>query len=581
MEALVQVMEPLGEDLSIFVSPSETGADRCRQALKLLYDTHSRLAPDSLTPGHHKQDDGHKKALEALVNISQEVFPLGPVQQLRVTNDVDVEQIWAYLEVRNGGMLPILSKLTSKFKKERLSKPMREVKASFFPPSDIPEVEKSDGGGDIGEGQGLRPSVQGVAIREDDEVQEGLAEEAQGRGADSTHSEEEKKKEDPFFNLDEMDNFIAGAEELAGRGELFDPDDAIDSVMSEDEDDNAVYSDFFGSSLKKRQVRFDHEQDINGERDTSVEEEQEDVDDEEDPEKVIQMIGENGAIDEAEPTKRKKRILELEQQRMEEKPWHLTGEVRASDRPLNSLLEADLVHKRADKPRPLTSLESTMDLEQMVQQRIVDEAFDDVERKEKLGNRDRIAPAEISQMMSTEGLGQVYEREYLSKVEKELGRPESTDESPEHKEINRLFRLVTEKLDLLCNVHSRRKDITLKKSEEAPKSIASIAAGDEAALSRGDETFFAPKEVLDPTKPIGEGEKTKDERARLRRAMKRRRPKITSGPVSKVPEREVTERTDTIDLSRSTKFFEKLSSMDGAKRPIETGPKRTAKRLKL
>lgn len=79
----------------------------------------------------------------------------------------------------------------------------------------------------------------------------------------------------------------------------------------------------------------------------------------------------------------KAKIQELEDEAVAPKPWQLMGETKAELRPDNALLEEDLFFDHTTRQAPVITEETTKTLEEIIRQRIKDQAFDDVERKIK------------------------------------------------------------------------------------------------------------------------------------------------------------------------------------------------------
>ena len=74
-------------------------------------------------------------------------------------------------------------------------------------------------------------------------------------------------------------------------------------------------------------------------------------------------------------------IRKLEAANDAKRDWTLSGEARAADRPLNSLLEEDLEFERAGKPIPIPTAEVSESLEQLIKRRILAFDFQDLVRR--------------------------------------------------------------------------------------------------------------------------------------------------------------------------------------------------------
>ncbi|KAJ2898725.1 U3 snoRNP protein, partial [Coemansia aciculifera] len=74
-------------------------------------------------------------------------------------------------------------------------------------------------------------------------------------------------------------------------------------------------------------------------------------------------------------------ISRLEDEAVDKKHWAMTGEVTSAVRPKDSLLEEDLEFDHVQKPVPIVTQEATQTLEDVIKRRILNEEWDDVERK--------------------------------------------------------------------------------------------------------------------------------------------------------------------------------------------------------
>ncbi|XP_009983684.1 PREDICTED: U3 small nucleolar ribonucleoprotein protein MPP10, partial [Tauraco erythrolophus] len=220
--------------------------------------------------------------------------------------------------------------------------------------------------------------------------------------------------------------------------------------------------------------------------------------------------------------KMSKKIKSLEEQLLEEKPWQLKGEVTGHKRPENSLLEETVLFDHAVRMPPVITEETTFQLEDIIKQRILDEAWDDVVPKEKpkeeaFEYRKRIT---LDHEKSKLSLAEIYEQEYMKLQEQKA----EEEENPEHKEIQEMMDSLFLKLDALCNFH-----FTPKPPVPEVKIVSNLPAlsmEEVAPVAISDAALLAPEEIKEKNKAGDvktDAEKTPTDKKRERRRKKLRK----------------------------------------------------------
>ena len=192
-------------------------------------------------------------------------------------------------------------------------------------------------------------------------------------------------------------------------------------------------------------------------------------------------------------------IRRLEAASVAKRDWTLSGEARAAERPINSLIEEDLEFERVGKPVPVVTNETTEEIEQLIKRRILAREFDEVIRRhaDSTGNTadTRRGRIELDDSKPQSGLAEVYEQEHLKATDPNYLDSRSKQTKKQHAEIDKLWKEVSQQLDLLSNLHfkPKRVEAEIKVVEDKPR----IAMEDARPVGEGlgDESALAPQEV--------------------------------------------------------------------------------------
>lgn len=353
-------------------------------------------------------------------------------------------------------------------------------------------------------------------------------------GPENSDDEEEgiDYNQDPAtLGGDEENEEDAPLKEKASKDDYEESDDDLDGDDQENAND-LMYEDFFAPPPRKasNRNRTPHEKKSwkqapvkrpAGDEDddfTTIENDMDRVrrdlfDDEEEDGSDVDM-----AVDPSDPLSRRsshekrqaaliEQIRALETANVAKREWTLSGEARANNRPLNSLLEEDLEFERSGKPVPVITQEVTEGLEDMIKRRILASDFDEVIRRrpDDVSGKVRRGRIELDDSKATEGLAEIYEKEHLRAIDPE-NNPTAKDEklSKEHAEIEELFADVNRKLDSLTSWHYTPKPPKASLSIVADVAAISMEEAQPTAAAGGmlaaNISMLAPQEVYAPHK---------------------------------------------------------------------------------
>lgn len=265
-------------------------------------------------------------------------------------------------------------------------------------------------------------------------------------------------------------------------------------------------------------------------------------------------------------------IRKLEAANVAKREWTLSGEARAADRPVNSLLEENLDFERAGKPIPVVTAEVSESIEELIKRRILAHDFQDILRRRpddlgtgKDGRRGRV-DFELEDSKSKKGLAEEYEEEYSKQMDPNYVDIKDEKLAKEQKEIERLWREVCGQLDSLSSWHFRPRqpvpqlDIRVDAPAVTMEDARPTAGGEVAGASqlapqevyKGGESSNKKEEVAGKSGlPSAREEMSREDKKRRRRREKERIRKAGGSQEGKTESRAAKEKKEVLgDLKR-------------------------------
>jgi U3 small nucleolar RNA-associated protein MPP10 len=493
-----------------------------------------------------------------------------PLDQLYV-DGFDADQIWEQLRLQNEPLVTELSKRIRSLGKNSDLIRLFPAEKQASEQEDSAAEEQSEAEGSDSEDESEQKETDEEHAHSDSDANSDSDEEEKAVTKKAKVADKKKKKsakknkksrdvaEDGFFDWDEMDKAAEEEEESEGddddaEGDFDGEDDDVDDDMDDDDDDDddddeeesdagdakeMTYKDFFGDPEGESAENEDEDEDEE-EGDESDEEMQAGDDDDEEYPSVKRAKPSDEPVDDDDLAERgimssfqrqrqrlQSQIKELEEEALGDKPWVLKGEVRSGARPENSLLEAVLDYDRPVKVAPVVTVEVSVALEEMIKKRILEDDFDDVIRKFAPNEGDeKNKLEEVSMEKSKEGLGEIYEKEYMKTA---MGFEADDESKKDQEEIDVMFKSLCWKLDALSNYQFTPKPIV--KELQVKPSVPAIAMEEVVPMSVSDANLKAPEEIYEKKRKRGEkvlqskDEMSQNERKALRNAKKQSRRK--------------------------------------------------------
>lgn len=296
-------------------------------------------------------------------------------------------------------------------------------------------------------------------------------------------------------------------------------------------------------------------------------------------------------------------IRRLEAANVAKKEWVLAGEAKATERPINSLIEEDLDFERVGKPVPVVTNETSQDIEDLVKRRIIAREFDEVIRR-RPGVSDlpghQKGRVELDDSKPQQSLAELYEADHLRANDPNYVDAKSQKLSKEHADIANLWKDVSAQLDTLSNWHYKPKapqasinvvtDVATITMEDARPAVSGSVDGQGALAPQeiyapGDDGKVSGEVLLKSGVSVAKEEMTREDKARRRRQHKQRTsnrtgPAATPGkPGKDAQKQQLVSQLQKAGVKVIGKQGE-ISDMHGRK-PGEQGAKTGADTLKL
>lgn len=282
-------------------------------------------------------------------------------------------------------------------------------------------------------------------------------------------------------------------------------------------------------------------------------------------------------------------IRRLEAANVSKRDWTLSGEARAADRPVNSLIEEDLDFERVGKPVPVITAEVSEEIESLIKRRILAREFDEVIRRrpEAVSSatdaRRGRAAIELDDAKPQQGLAEVYEQEHLKQTDPGYVDKQSAAEKKEQEKITKLMKEAFRDLDLLTNNYLKPKkpEMEIQVVGDKPTISMEDARPGAGADGVGEESMLAPQEIYRPGEQRAKGrgevvrksgaaisqeEMTREEKLRRRRREKEREKKAKGNVAAKLVQQQVQTGTRPDGKGRKGKGQERRDIISELKR---------------
>ncbi|CAD5221988.1 unnamed protein product [Bursaphelenchus xylophilus] len=348
-------------------------------------------------------------------------------------------------------------------------------------------------------------------------------------------------------------------------------DEDLEGSNEEGEDDEVNVTNI--SSLSKK-VHFNDneeldEQEDQEEEETIVHNELEPVQSDEEEEELSRFKIEQKNL--------KKVVKELEEENLAPRPWELSGEVKASQRDQDGLLEKYVEVDYKAKTAPVIDEDVNVRIEAIVKQRIKDKAFDDPIRTKRVAQSLQTFRAKTLDDVERKSLMEMYEQEYKNKVDSKNSKAQQDEEEEEEldeesKAIKAQMSDIFSKLDQLSHAKFRPGVVDDEPKMIVNKPAIQVEEVGQKASTAPEEDLLAPEEIKKRAKGVikSKEERDKTDKLRERRKKKRKQNALVKKGVKKEGEYKAAKELDEkekakkkpIKKVKQVEFYEKIQELN-------------------
>ncbi|KAJ2362385.1 U3 snoRNP protein [Coemansia sp. RSA 2611] len=240
----------------------------------------------------------------------------------------------------------------------------------------------------------------------------------------------------------------------------------------------------------------------------------------------------------------------------------MTGEVTSAARPKDSLLEEDLEFEHVQKPVPVVTQEATQTLEDIIKRRILNEEWDDVERKKDVQAKP-FRPSELIELNDKapkKSLAEEYEDDFMAqKAGDSFVAEDDAKLAVSHREIDVQFRNLFSQLDALSHFHFAPKPATA--DIEIRTNAPALQMEEKLPVNVSHAEQLAPEEIYEKNKGrngrtgdlMGDTELTREDRKRRRQRKKEMQKKTSAIAAQKGPSKPAPASSAKPDSGKAAK----------------------------